>query len=209
VLRCYVSVLRYRGQFDAAVDIARSALEEGLDDRWQSNEIFLRLVRDDALRSGNLDDAKFWYLDRHPELFLDAPEIKISNVNPAADLALLLQRAGESTAASALINAGLAWIKQTQPEGVHGYVINIADVELLALDGQTQAALDTLQQAVDTGWRSHWRSVFGNETLASLRNEPRFQQITAQLEQDMATQFEAIRALPNMGEFDLRSGKSD
>jgi len=209
VLRCYVSVLRYRGQFDAAVDIARSALEEGLDDRWQSNEIFLRLVRDDALRSGNLDDAKFWYLDRHPELFLDAPEIEISNVNPAADLALLLQRAGESTAASALINAGLAWIKQTQPEGVYGYVINIADVELLALDGQTQAALDTLQQAVDSGWRSHWRSVFGNETLASLRNEPRFQQITAQLEQDMATQFEAIRALPNMGEFDLRSGKSD
>jgi len=208
VLRCYVSILRNRGQFDTAVEIARSALKAGLDDRWQSNQIFLRLVRDDALQGGNLEDAKFWYLDRHPELFLDTPEINVGNVNAAADLALLLQRAGDPIAASAIIDAGLAWIQRTQPEGVHGYLINIADVELLALDGQEQAALDRLQQAVDGGWKSHWRSAFGNETLASLRNEPRFQQITAQLEKDMATQLEVIRALPNMGEFDLRSSSN-
>ncbi len=208
VLRCYASVLEQRGQLDAAVEIARNALESGLDDRWQSNEIFLRLVRDDALRSGNLEDSKSWYLDRHPELFLDAPEITVGNINAAADLALLLQRAGEPAAADTIIDTGLVWIQRTQPEGVHGYLINIADVELLALDGQEQAALDRLQQAVDNGWKSHWRSAFGNETLASLRNEPRFQQITAQLEKDMATQLEAIRALPNMGEFDLRSSSN-
>lgn len=207
VLRCYVSILRDRGQFDRAVEIARSALEAGLDDRWQSNEIFLRLIRDDALRSGDLEDARSWYLDRYPELFLDAPEITVGNVNVAADLALLLQRAGELAAADVIIDAGLAWIQRTQPEGVHGYLINIADVELLALGGQKQAALDTLQQAVDSGWRSHWRPIFHDETLTSLRDEPRFQQITAQLEEDMATQLEAIRALPDMGEFDLRFAK--
>lgn len=209
VLMCYVRVLRSRGQFDTAVEIARSALEAGLDDRWQSNQIFLRLVRDDALQSGNLDDAKFWYLDRHPELFLDVPEIKVGNVNAAADLALLLQRAGDPAAAGVIIDAGLAWFQRTQPEGVHGYLINIVDVELLALGGQRKAALDRLQQAVDSGWRAHWRSDFSNETLASLRSEPRFQQITAQLEKDMAAQLEAIRALPDMGEFDLRSAKSN
>jgi hypothetical protein len=187
------------------VEIARSALKAGLDDRWQSNEIFLRLVRDDALRSGNFEDAKSWYLDRHPELFLDSPEITVGNVNAAADLALLLKRAGDPTAASAIIDAGLAWIQRTQPEGVYGYLINIAEVELLAVGTQKQAALDKLEQAVDSGWKSHWRSAFSDETLASLRSEPRFQQITAQLEKDMATQLEAIRALPNMGEFDLRS----
>ena len=209
VLRCYVSVLRHRDQFDTAVWIARSALEAGLDDRWQSNQIFLRLVRDDALRRGDFEDARFWYSDRHPELFLDAPKITVGNVNAAADLALLLQRAGEPAAASAIIDAGLDWIQRTQPEGVHGYLINIADVELLALHGQRKTALDRLQQAVDGGWKSHWRSDFSNETLASLKNEPKFKQITAQLEKDMATQLEAIRALPNMGEFDLRSAKSD
>ena len=209
VLRCYASVLEQQGQLDAAVEIARSALEANLDDRWQSNQIFLRLVRDDAMRSGNLDGARSWYLDRHPELFLGVPEITVGNVNAAADLALLLKRAGEPAAADVLIEAGLAWVQRTQPAGVHGYLINIVDVEFLALNGQKQAALDTLQQAVDSGWKAHWRSVFRNETLASLRNESRFQQITAQLEDDMATQLDAIRALPDMGEFDLRSTQSN
>jgi TolB-like protein/Tfp pilus assembly protein PilF len=209
VLGYYASVLEQRGQLDAAVEIARSALEANLDDRWQSNQIFLRLVRDDAMRSGNLDDARSWYLDRHPELFLDVPEITMGNINTAADLALLLQRAGESAAADMLIEAGLAWVQRTQPAGVYGYLINIVDVELLALGDQKQAALDTLQQAVDSGWKSDWPSVFRDETLASLRNESRFQQITAQLEDDMATQLDAIRALPDMGEFDLRSTQSN
>lgn len=209
VLMCYAIVLEYRGQLDAAVETARSALEAGLDNRQHSNEVFLRLVRDDGLRTGNLDDAQDWYLDIHPELFLEAPEITVDNVNAAADLALLLQRAARPLAADVIIDAGLAWIQRTQPEGVHGNLIDIADVELLALDGQEQAALDRLQQAVDNGWKTNWRPIFSDETLSSLRNEPRFQQITAQLENDMATQLEAIRALPNMGEFDLRSAKSD
>ena len=208
VLRCYASVLEQRGQLDAAVEIARGALEAGLDDRWQSNEIFLRLLRDDALRSGDFEDAKSWYLDRNPELFLETPGIAVGNINAAADLALLLQRAGEPAAADRIIDAGLAWIERTQPEDVHGYLINISDVELLALSGQKQAALDRLQQAVDNGWLSHWPEIFNNETFNSLRDEPRFQQATAQLENEMATQLEAIRALPNMGEFDLRSAKS-
>ena len=209
VLRCYASVLEQRGQLDAAVEIARSALEANLDNRWKSNQIFLRLIRDDAMRRGNLDDARSWYLDRHPELFLGVPEITVGNVNVAADLALLLQRAGESAAADVLIEAGLAWVQRTQPAGVYGDVINIVEVELLALGGQKQAALDTLQQAVDSGWKGAWRFVFRNETLASLRNESRFQQITAHLEDDTATQLEAIRALPDMGEFDLRSTQSN
>jgi len=204
VLRCYASVLEGRGQFDAAVAIARSALEANLDDRWQSNQIFLKLVRDDALRSGDFGEARSWYLARHPELFLDVPEISVNNINAAGDLALLLQHAGKPAAADLLIDAGLGWVRRTQPAGVHGSLINIVDVELLALDGQKQAALAALQQAIDSGWKSHWRSELSNETLASLRDEPVFQQITARLESDMITQLEAIRALPYMGELDLR-----
>ena len=209
VLKCYAIVLARRGQHDAAHEIARRALEAGLDDRWGSNQYFLRLVRDDAIRSGNFDDAQAWYLDRHPELFLDSPKIAVGNVNAAADLALLLQRAGEPGAANALIDVGLAWFRLTQPAGVHGNLVNIVDVELLALAGKKDAALDALRQAIDSGWRDNWKYIFRNETLASLRDEPRFQAITSQLQDDMATQLDAIRALPDMGEFDLRSFKSN
>jgi tetratricopeptide (TPR) repeat protein len=209
VLKCYATVLARRGQHDAAHEIAQGALEAGLDDRWGSNQYFLRLVRDDAIRSGNFDDAQAWYLDRHPELYLDSPKITVDNVNAAADLAVLLQRAGEPGAANALIDVGLAWFRRTQPAGVHGNLVNIVDVELLALAGKKDAALDALRQAVDSGWRDNWKYIFRNETLASLRDEPRFQAITSQLQDDMATQLDAIRALPDMGEFDLRSFKSN
>jgi hypothetical protein len=209
VLGCQASILALNGNHDEAVDIARQALQAGLDDRWGSNRIFLRLVRDDALRTGAFDQARAWYRDRYPELFADLPEITINNVNAAADLALLLQRAGELEVADTLINAGLAWYRETQIPGVYGDLINIVDVELLALNGERNAALDTLRGAVDGGWNGEWKWHTSNENLASLRNEPEFQAIIAQLESDMATQLKAIRALPYLGEFDLRSAQSD
>ena len=130
-------------------------------------------------------------------------------MNAAADLALLLQRAGEPGAANALIDAGLAWLRRTQPAGVYDFLPNIVDVELLALAGEKNAAMDALQKAVDSGWRYNWRYTIRNETLASLRDDPRFQAIISLLQDDMANQLDAIRALPDMGEFDLRSAKSN
>lgn len=204
VLKCYAMVLEGRGRLDDALDIARRALKAGLNDRWASDRYFLRLVSDDAIRSGDSDAARVWYLQRHPELFLASPEITVDNVNSAAALALLLQRAGASDDANVLIDAGLAWVRRTQPAGVHGYLINIVDVELLALAGKKGAALEALQQAADSGWRFDWLYIFRNKTLDSLRDEPEFEAITLQLESDMAEQLVAIRALADMGEFDLR-----
>ncbi len=203
-LKCYAQLLVYRGNNEQALAIARRALEAGLHDRWSSNQVFLRLVRDDALQTGDYDDAQYWYRDRHPELFGDTPEITVNNVNAAADLALLLQRAGENETADRLLDAGLAWHRQSQPPGVHGYLINIVDVEMLALRGEREAALGTLRAAVDKGWRAGWRWATASENLASLKDAPEYQVIIARLESDMATQLEAMRQLPYLGEFDLR-----
>ena len=90
-----------------------------------------------------------------------------------------------------------------------GYLINIVDVQFLALKGNKTDALDTLQAAADRSWGFAWRWNMSNENLASLRSETQFQAIFGQLEGDMATQLEAIRALPDVGEFDLRSAQSN
>ena len=161
------------------------------------------------MRTGAFDDALAWYRNRHPELFTGLPEISVDNANVAADLALLLQRAGQVELADALIDAGLSWYRESQVPGVHGYLISIADIEFLALKAEKRAALGALREAVDGGWNNEWKWHTSNENLASIRNEPEFQSIIAQLEGDMATQLEAIRALPYMGEFDLRSAQSD
>jgi len=197
-------LLARRGNSGQALEIARRALEAGLHDRWGSNDVFLRLVRDDALQTGDFDDARGWYRDRHPELFAEAPEITVSNVNAAADLALLLQRAGDIDTADLLIDSGLTWYRQSQPPGVHGYLVNIVDVELLALSGEKEAALDTLRDAVANGWRMGWKWTLENENLASLEDEPEYQAIMVRLESEIATQLEATRKLPYQGEFDLR-----
>ena len=202
-------VLVQRGKNDEALAIARWALEAGLSDRWLSTGVFLRLVRDDALQTGDFDNARNWYRERHPELFGGKPEIGVGNVNATADLAMFLQRTGESEAADALIDAGLAWFRDTQPTGVHGYLTNIADVELLALNADKKAALNALRNAVDGGWRWAWQWHTNNENLDSLKNEPEFLAIVERLEDDMATQLKAIRELPYLGNFDLRFAQSE
>ena len=208
VLSTQACILSLNGNSDKAVEIARQALQAELDDRWGSNQIFLRLVRDDALRTGAFDSALAWYRTRHPEFFAVLPEITFGNIVVAADLALLLRRAGKPEAADVLINTALAWYRETQIPGVHGELTNIVDVELLALNGEKDAAINSLREAVDGGWRNLWKWHLGNENLASLHGEPGFQAIIEQLENDMAAQLEAIHALPYMGEFDLRSAQS-
>lgn len=202
-------LLERRGDRGQALEIARSALEANLHDRWGSNSIFLRLVRDDALRSGEYEIARDWYHDRYPELFAELPEITVNNVNVAADLALLLRSAGDIAAADRLIGAGLRWYRQSQPPGVHGYLTNIVDVELLAISGEKDAALDTLRDAVASGWRMGWKWTLANENLASLKDEPAYQATIARLENEIATQLEATRELPYQGEFDLRFAQEE
>ncbi len=208
-LKAYAQILALRGKYDDALAIARQALQEGLDNRWGSEKVFLRLVRDKAVRTGDFGEARAWYRSHHPELFATAPVITVSNVNAAADLALLLQHSGEPEMADKLIDAGLAWYQETQIPGVYGNLIGIANIEFLALKGKKSAALDALQSAADVGWGDVWQWDTSSENFASLRSEPEFQAIIAQLEGNMATQLEAIRSLPYMGDFDLRSMQSD
>jgi len=193
-----------RDEFEAALEIARDALDANLDDRWFSKNLFLRMLRDDALRSDSIDTAELAYRKHRPELFAAAPEITVDNIHAATDLAYLLQHAGKAERAGILIESAMNWYKKSQPPGFHGYVTAIADVQLLVLNGEHDKALDTLGEAVDAGWAYDWFWHIGNKNLDSIRDEPEFQEIVAELEAAMAAQLEAINALPDMGKLDLR-----
>ncbi len=205
VLKCRAYTLLQQGRFPEALAIAQRALEADLDDRWFSNQAFLRLVRDNALQTRDYESARRWYVDVHPELFEGPPVITVDNIYAAADLSLLLQQAGEADWADRLILAGLAWYRKTQPATMHGYLTTIVDVSLLALRGDHQAALKALADAVEQGWKYDWRWHIGNPNLDSIRTTPRFAELETRLERETAEQLAAVRALPDMGEFDLRS----
>jgi TolB-like protein/Tfp pilus assembly protein PilF len=204
VLKCRAYTLVQQGRFPEALELAQQALEADLDDRWFSRPVFLRIVRDDALQTGNFGPARQRYLDVHPELFENRPTINVNTIYAAADLALLLNHTGETEQADRLIQSGLDWYRQNQPATMHGYLTSIVDVSLLALSGDDPAALKTLGEAVEQGWKYDWRWHITNPNLDSIRDTSRFRKIEARLERETAEQLAAIRALPDMGEYDLR-----
>ncbi len=204
VLKSLARVYEMRGQIDEALAVARQALPVKLDDRWFSKSMFLRLLRDEALRSGHYDEALTAYREHRPALFKNPPEVAVINIYTAADLALLLRHSGQPEAADALIDAAIGWYERSQFDGIHGYLTTIGDVQLFALSGDEQRAMRTLREAVEAGWVYDWRWHIGNKNLDSIRDEPEFREIVVELEEKMATQLAAIKVLPDMGELDLR-----
>jgi tetratricopeptide (TPR) repeat protein len=197
VLKCKVSILADREQFGEALTISRQALEDGLDDRWFSNSIFLRTLRDNALETRNFESARNWYLDVHPELFEDPPDVTSDNIIAAADLVLLLQRSGEPEQADTLNREAMAWYEATQPATSHGFLTSIVDVSLLALNGDRDSALNRLRQAVEQGWKFDWPWHWANKNLDSIRDDPVFTELENRMNTETAEQLAAIRALPD------------
>jgi len=205
VLKCDLQIHSMNGDNEAASLIAQRAIEARLDDRWYSNRVFLRQIRDDAIAAGNPSAALDLYRDRHPELFGAAPELSIINAYSAADLSFLLQELGRLEDANTLIGSALAWHDATRPAGVYGFDAGIVLVDLLTLRGEYDAAIKTLQEAVDSGWNYNWPWYLGSPNLDAIRDRPEFQAIVVRLQNDMATQRDALMALPDLGEFDLRN----
>jgi len=204
VVKCRIQIQSARGQEREALELAKSSMNDGIGNRWGSHDAILRTIGIAAVQNGSFDDVIEMYQRRHPQLFTPVPEISPDNVAIAANLAWLLQQAGQPGRASEVINAALTWYQSTQPDGVHGYNLGIVDVWLLALAGETDLALETLREAVDSGWRMGWQWRLSSPALDSIRSTPEFQQIVAGIKTDMAAQLETILASPHLGEFDLR-----
>ena len=63
------------------------------------------------------------------------------------------------------------------------------DVAIHALRGDTIKALASLREAEQAGWRAWWRyDRDWNPKLASIRDEPEFKAVFADIERDMAQQ---------------------
>lgn len=169
-------------------------------------------------RSADEEDAGFFAAGVHNELLtllskisdlkvisrtsverLD-PRLSIPEIGKLLDVATVLE--GQVQRAGNRLRINMQLIAT-----MHGYLTSIVDVSLLALSGEAEAAMETLSAAVDQGWKYDWRWHLANRNLDSIRDEPDFEIIKTRLERETALQLEAIRTLPDMGEFDLRSSR--
>ena len=150
-------------------------------------------LRDADYRAGQIEEAVKRFRKIYPDL-VDGSDPIVDGTNWwwAIEIANALSKAGERDRAHVLLNKALQAIQSIPRLGYAGY--GIADAEIFALLGATEQALDALDAAVESGWRSNWRlKTELNDNLALLHNDPRFVAILARIRSEMAQQLARVR----------------
>jgi len=157
-----------------------------------------RLLRDADIAAGNPQAAEERYLESYAIFAGNDPvDIGIGNFRPAVDLAALLSDMGQEERANQLLQSALTYLPKQSRLGRLG--IEIDDVRALAQLGERERALAALGEAVEAGWRYHWRSILRDRGLDSIRDDPRFQKLVAILQADMTAQLDHVREMEANG----------
>jgi TolB-like protein/Tfp pilus assembly protein PilF len=151
----------------------------------------LRLLRNADISAGNPQAARDRYLNFYTMFDgRDSVEIDIGTFRPAVDFAELLLYMGQEERARLLLQSTLDYLPTQSRLGRIGREID--DVRALAQLGESERALTALAEAVESGWRYHWRSILRDRGLDSIRDDPRFRKLEAILQADMAAQLEQV-----------------
>lgn len=181
--------LLHTDERERAIDIARAALTKGLDDRWGSDGVFLRLVADDALTSARYQEALAWFEQKTPELLGELPQVDSTNIMKAVDLGHLLLASGNESKARYLLDAVVETYDDEYALGSANYPLGIAKVEALALLGRSDEALSELRRLVSDGWRMSWQfHGLMTQHLDAIRDSQEFKSIIADIEADLQRQ---------------------
>ena len=164
----------------------------------------LMVLRNHDLQVDRPKQARARYAQAYPELLATpSPKMDRWTSSVAVDLALVLQKTGESERAKVLLDLAESLISTVPRLGIVGY--GIADAQIHALRGDKAKALAALREAERAGWRGpFWRYYRDfDPALASIRNEPEFKAVFADIERDMARQRAELAKRPKDAPLDL------
>jgi TolB-like protein/Tfp pilus assembly protein PilF len=137
------------GQYAAA-----SAYLDDLIESGRNVPIFTeRVASDAALLAGDYDTAREHLYAQNPVLQLDTDfEVDRFTVRDIVKLAFILREQGDSRRSVELLNAALPVVQSLPRFGIYGQ--GVRDAQIFAILGQHDAALATLGEAVDLGYRT-------------------------------------------------------
>jgi TolB-like protein/Tfp pilus assembly protein PilF len=205
-----IEAVRKRWPGNVAVDYFSALVQWNRGDLGAANrhaEVFLErfprshemlVIARDADLAGNFRAARSRYAAAYPELVAPPPpRIDGTNCVVAIDLVPVLLKTGEIERARVLLDQSEQVVRTIPRLGIRGH--GIADVRIHALRGQKKEALVALRDAEQVGWRRGWRYARDvDPSLGSIRNEPEFKSIFADIERDMARQRAALAARPTL-----------
>ena len=160
----------------------------------------LHVLRNFDLAAGRHSVARARYARAFRELTEpEVPIVNVDNFRAATDLALVLILVDEKERASDLLDGALRVIGKMPRLGVSGY--DICDVRVYALQQKPERALAALREAVDEGWRLwSWFYLERDPNLDSIRDEPEFERLYAEVRTDLASQARRVEELKASGE---------
>ncbi|MFT7458133.1 MAG: TolB-like protein/class 3 adenylate cyclase/Flp pilus assembly protein TadD [Planctomycetota bacterium] len=185
-----------RKENELALSYAMKALE--ID---HTNRDALILLRDNYLQAGSYENARSLYEKSYPALLTEnEPVINRTNYQEAIDLAYVLQLSGEQERANILLGRSLAFIRSGVSLLDFGSY-KVSDVRIFAMLGEKQEALTALRLAIDEGWRDGWWYFLEiDPSLESIRSEPEFQAMLAEIKGDMASQLTRVIEMEKAGD---------
>jgi TolB-like protein/Tfp pilus assembly protein PilF len=167
--------------------------------------LLYHIASDSALLAGDLDRARQYALAADPPLGSDARDtVDRQTAQNAVKLAYIHLREGRDAEAGRLLNETLEVIRDLPRLGTYGF--GLRDVQIYALLGRNEDALNAFREAIDAGYRGSlmfdgW-PLDADPYLDGIRQEPRFVAMVAELDgylDDMRNRlFEAQAA----GDFD-------
>ena len=128
----------------------------------------------------------------YPELLLETPNVNRSNFQAAVDRVLLLQEAGETADASVLAERTFPVFDGAPVFATYGKFL--LEVELHAILGDRDKAIDVLSTIVDSGWTAYVSP--NNRNLSSIANDPAYLRLMDVIQQ----RTDAERAKGGFGE---------
>ena len=134
-----------------------------------------------------------------------SPQVEIiqsnpdEEIEPAIDLALVMQKLGDEPRAKLLLDQAAALIPSMARFGTSGYML--ADVEIAALRGDKAGAFAALRRAVDEGWIFYYTEFPDrNPNLALLHGDPEYTALLQQVRDRIAAQAAKVRELELAGQ---------
>lgn len=191
----------FEGDYAGAAEIIEATIEGDESPR----RFQIGIISGFAMLAKDWDKARTYAEMLNSDFAADAdPEVDASNVANLIAYAYVLQNLGERERADALLTLALNVVRTVPRLGLAGH--GIRDVQILALQGKTIDALAAMRGAIDDGFRgtvsSNGWPLAIDPFLDSLRDQPAFQAMVSELDDEVDKMRQRVAAAEETGNWD-------